>query len=279
MLTCVHKIMGNATNVENWAAQERLRSIERAIWWRGWLKRKDLQQLFGISLAQASSDLQKYLEINPGAMAYHLNNKRYQSSGSMECIMHTPSFEDALRTFLPDTHVGQLSYAQQADSAVVSVVALPNRTGNPAIQRLVMQAFLNDKKLNLKYWSVNSGNATLRSIVPRAFGHDGYRWHVRAWCCENNDYRDFVMSRISEVKEVTDLDEDLPGDEAWETREVVRLKPNSQLSENAQRAIEMDYDIRENGVLELEVRSAMKHYLLSHMRVSEIEIENHFELV
>lgn len=271
--------MGNITNEENWAAQERLRAIERAIWWRGWMKRRSLQELFGVSLAQASSDIQKYLELNPGAMVYQLNRKRYEASESMQCVLHAPMFEDAVRSFLPSsTNVVSLPTLNQPDTGLVAMVSLPNRTGKPEIQRLVLQALLNTKMLKLKYWSVSSGKAKLREIIPTGFGNDGYRWHVRAWCCENEEYRDFVLSRISMVKALTDYDFKLAEDVDWNTIEEVKLRPNSKLSQNAQRAIELDYGIQRNGVLKLEVRSAMMHYFMSHMRVENKSMENHFEL-
>lgn len=270
--------MGNTTNTENWAAQERLRAIERAVWWRGWVKRKNLQKLFGVSLAQASSDLQKYQDLNPGAMVHHLNRKRYEAADGMVCVLHIPLFEDAVRSFIPSSSSGQLPSSTQMDSDIISLVNLPNRTGKPEIQRMVLQAFLNQQQVKLKYWSVSSGKAKLRTISPSAFGHDGYRWHVRAWCCENEDYRDFVLSRISLVKELTDREAELPEDVEWNTIEIIKLKPNSKLPENSRRAIELDYGIRKNGLLKLEVRSAMKHYFLSHMRVDKSKLQNHFEL-
>jgi len=51
--------MGNKTNDQNWAATERLRFIEACAWWKGIVQRQDLVGLFGISMAQASSDLQR----------------------------------------------------------------------------------------------------------------------------------------------------------------------------------------------------------------------------
>ena len=274
--------MGNSTNEENWAAQERLRAIEKAIWWRGWMKRKDLVNIFGVSLAQASSDIQKYLELNPNSMTYQLNRKRYEATDSMTCALHTPLFEDAVRSFLDSANIGQ-ALSAKADSSEsmheqVAVVSLPNRTGSAEIQRAIMSAFLNDEMIKLRYWSVSSGKASLRNIVPRRFGHDGYRWHVRAWCCDNDGYRDFVLSRVSQVKETSVYDDILAEDTEWNTIEVVKLKANSKLEPNAKRAIEMDYGIRKNGTLKLEVRTAMKHYLLSHLRVSDLDLKNHFEL-
>jgi hypothetical protein len=274
-------IMGNITNEENWAAQERLRAIERAVWWRGWVKRKSLQQLFGVSLAQASSDLQKYQELNPGALVYDLSRKRYEAAEGMACQLHLPQLEDAIRCFLPSKYIGQLPVSVQVEHEMVATVGLPNRKGKDLVVRMVMQSLLNGQKLKLQYWSVSSGKSTWREIAPAGLGHDGYRWHARAWCYKNGDYRDFVLSRISAVKLPEDISEakgePLPADEDWETFVTVKLKPNSELDENSRRAIELDYGIRKNGVLKLEVRRAMRNYLLEHMRVSELNLPNHFE--
>jgi len=274
--------MGNITNEENWAAQERLRAIERAVWWRGWVKRKNLQKLFGVSLAQASSDLQKYQQLNSGAMVYDLSRKRYEAADGMTCQLHLPQLEDAIRCFLPSQYIGQLPVSLEMEHEMVATVGLPSRRGKDRVERMVMQGLLNGQKLKLQYWSVSSGKSSWREIAPAGLGHDGYRWHVRAWCYQNSDYRDFVLSRISAIKAPEDLSEAkgeaLPADEDWETFETVRLKPNSNLEENSRRAIEMDYGIRKNGVLKLAVRRAMREYLLAHMRVSELNLPNHFEL-
>jgi hypothetical protein len=57
--------MENKTKERNWAATERLRFIESCAWWKGVVQRQDLAGLFGISMAQASSDLQRYLSKSP----------------------------------------------------------------------------------------------------------------------------------------------------------------------------------------------------------------------
>jgi hypothetical protein len=76
--------MGNKTNDQNWAATERLRFIEACAWWKGIVQRQDLVGLFGISMAQASSDLQRYLEMNPSAFVYNLRQKRYEATAEMK---------------------------------------------------------------------------------------------------------------------------------------------------------------------------------------------------
>jgi hypothetical protein len=92
--------MGNATNPEQWAAQERLRFIEKCVFWRGTVNRQDLHRIYGVSQAQASADLQKYQELNPGALVYSLNRKRYEGAPTMRCRLHEPSLEEALVLFL-----------------------------------------------------------------------------------------------------------------------------------------------------------------------------------
>ena len=93
-------VMGNKTNDRNWAAMERLRFIETCAWWKGVVQRQDLAGLFGVSMAQASSDLQRYLELNPGAFVYNLRQKRYEATPEMKCVLTSPRLDEAVTRFL-----------------------------------------------------------------------------------------------------------------------------------------------------------------------------------
>jgi hypothetical protein len=53
-------VPGNKSNDRNRAAMERLRFIEACAWWKGLVNRQDLAGLFGVSMAQVSSALQRY---------------------------------------------------------------------------------------------------------------------------------------------------------------------------------------------------------------------------
>src|SRR5205085_2774753 len=75
--------MGNKSNLDQWATMERLRFIERSAYWRGVINRQDLSRVFGLSMAQASADLQAYQRINAGALVYNLNRKRYEGAEGM----------------------------------------------------------------------------------------------------------------------------------------------------------------------------------------------------
>ena len=261
---------------ENWAARERLRVIERALWWRGWVRRSDLTELFGVSAAHASGDLQKYLELNPGALVYHTSRKRYEATPKSKWVLQEPNFEEALTVFLSGGE--RVLPGQVEDGDQIAGVGLPVRAGKPEIARCLMMAVLQGLTAEVEYFSVSSGKHHWRTIYPHAFGNDGYRWHTRAYCAENNGYRDFVISRVNGVKWPQMHDELLPDDTEWEEFLEIKLKPHHDLTANQRRAIELDYGIASGGVLTLRVRKAMEFYLKHHLKIVTENESRHFEL-
>ncbi|MCB1077799.1 MAG: WYL domain-containing protein [Verrucomicrobiae bacterium] len=268
--------MANTTNPESWAAQERLRFVERSLWWRGQVQRRDLGETFGISLAQASSDLQRYLEINPLAARYDLKAKTYWGEPHMECRFHSPRLEEALALFLGGaggTGLLPLPLAHSDSARLgpdrIAIVELPMRIAPPQVQRAAFLATLRGLRLRIDYGSLTGRKAPgWRWIAPHAFAHDGYRWHLRAWCEENEGYRDFVLSRIRETEwpSARPVD-DLPRDEDWETYEELTLVANPESPEDQRKAVESDYGMKA-GKLRITVRRAMRDYTLNHLHLS-----------
>ena len=273
------KTMGNDTNMENWAARERLRWIERSVWWRGWVGRPDLAAMFGISSAQASSDLQRYQDLNPGALAYHLGRKRYEGTEGMLCVLHEPSLVEAMNVFLGGAGVMTGPAGAVGGSAKVDVVQAPRRKVLAEVERKLFLAVFGGLALEVKYHSVRSGKVGKRKIVPRAFGHDGLRWHVRAWCEEAAGWRDFVLGRISWAGWPGAVKEDPPEDEDWETMVTLRFRVSGKLSEAAQANLRLDYGIGKDGILKVKCRRAMQQYVEAWLRVppAGTGLPEHFE--
>jgi hypothetical protein len=275
--------MGNRSNRDQWSARERQMFIERLGWWRGMVNRGDLHDVFGISAAQASADIQSYIALNPNALIYNLRSKRYEAQPGMTCKLHKPRLDDAVRLFLggDSPALVSLSPAQPGDG--VDVFRPLTRQASANVERRLFLALDQRRRFKVKYWSVSRGTARKREIAPHALGHDGYRWHARAWCFENQDYRDFVLSRMETA--------DWPGaefvppepDQAWDTIERIVLRPHASLNKTQKKAIEYDYGMTRSR-LEVPVRGAMKEYLLAHLRIPVLD-ENgnsrpsHLELV
>lgn len=259
---------------EAWAAQERLRFIERALFWRGQVKRKDVREGFGISLAHTSGDFQRYFELNPDAARYDLRAKCYKGQPGMQCVLHVPRLEEALALYLGDGARGALVMGD-AGAGQVARVVLPVREAALAVQRLVFQATLYAGRLRIVYGSLTGRReAGWRWIWPHAFAHDGYRWHARAWCEENAAYRDFVLSRIRKCEMddrpatafASPSPSPLPVDVDWETWEVLTFRANPALSDDQRETVEADFGMLA-GMLEVRVRRAMRDYTLAHLRL------------
>jgi hypothetical protein len=71
--------------------------------------------------------------------------------------------------------------------------------------------------------------------------------------------------------------EGLPVDTQWETRVTLRLRINPQLQSGQRDALRMDYGLL-GDILELEVREAMKPYVLANLYLEEgyRELPRHF---
>ena len=270
--------MGNTSNSEQWAGRERLLFIERLAWWKGVVNRGDVRDVFGISAAQASADLQGYQEMNPAALAYNVRAKRYEAGERMVCVMHEPRIEEAVSLFLgvATPLLGMMGRPKIAPT--VDFFRPLAREADAGVQRRVFLAMDQGRRLRVKYWSVNSSRGSYREIAPHALGHDGYRWHVRAWCFEKSAYQDFVLSRVEGAE--------WPGEEStvpvvdaeWERIETVVLIPHSGLDEDQRKTIIRDYGMK-GGKLRVEVRAAMKEYFLAHWRVPVAGRPAHLEVL
>lgn len=60
-----------------WATDRRLDYIDRCLAIRGEVRRADLVDAFGVSVAQASADLNAFIAAHPDRMAYDKTRKAY----------------------------------------------------------------------------------------------------------------------------------------------------------------------------------------------------------
>ena len=192
----------------------------------------------------------------------------------MACVFHTPQLEDALSLFLPGHGDGVFGRPPLSGSpshrpeARVAGVSLPVRRATPTVERAAFYAVCENLRLRVDYGSLSGRREPgWRQLVPRAFAHDGYRWHLRAWCEENGEFRDFVLSRVREATWPNEsAPPDLPDDVEWESFDELVLAPSPDLPESTRASIAWDFGMN-NGVLRLKVRRAMRNYTLMHLRL------------
>jgi len=252
--------MGNTSNPEQWAVQERLRFIERAAYWRGWVQRSDLMEVYGKGSAQASADFQKYLELNPGALAYSTSRKRYEGQETMRQVLQQGRLEEAVQQFTGAGGAPLTGQAEASASPAIEWVVLPARVVPVEVERRIFQAVLHRRRLRVRYLSVHGGNDEWRWLRPHALAHSGHRWHVRAWCEKNGDYRDFTLGRIAESEWPADGEPPPVADAAWEEIISLAVRPAAALSAERRAAVAQEYGMT-GGILTLRVRAAMRQYV------------------
>ena len=69
--------MGEEQRDLRWGVERRLEFIEFRLFWEGHVNRSDLIDSFGISVQQASTDLNRYLGLAPANMVYDKSGKAY----------------------------------------------------------------------------------------------------------------------------------------------------------------------------------------------------------
>ncbi len=250
--------MGMDTTIAGWGEKQRLLFIERLLFWRGTINRRDLCDHFGISLPQATKDLVSYTTLNAGACQYDVRRKCYVASAKMQTVLHEPNFSEDMEV------VGTAMRDGVEYGEFVLGFSRPRRVGDLVIHRKLSLAACDGMCVQATYWSVSSGSSEKRWISPRGFGFDGLRWHVRAFCHRSGVFKDFVIGRFQSVgsakpcpvQDVVDVD--------WLETEALSFRPNRKLAKNQRIALEMDYGMQD-GVLQLFVRRAMRIYALRRL--------------
>ncbi|MGF1531688.1 MAG: hypothetical protein ACFCU4_10070 [Puniceicoccaceae bacterium] len=235
-----------------WSERQRLQFVERILFWRGWINRRDLIQNFGISPPQATNDLVRYVTMNAGGCNYNLRTKRYEAAETMEPILVVPDF-------LKDQQELGSAIWTDADFPFFCEAAVPQRSHSLKIAQALCRVAQSGQSIEVAYFSVSSGKEGWRRISPRTFGSDGLRVHVRAFCHQNMDFRDFVIGRIKEVRGAEPCGFADRMDADWHESTTLLIQPNPELREAKKVALEMDYGMVD-GMLRLTVRRAFQIY-------------------
>jgi hypothetical protein len=144
------------------------------------------------------------------------------------------------------------------------VIQLPARRIEVDILRQALASIRSNSKISIRYQSMHHPAPEVRSISPHAIVFDGVRWHLRAFCYRHGDFRDFVLSRITEVAHQNHPGIDPSTDQSWHSPAIVVISPAPHLSEGQRSAIATDYGMIESN-LRIETREALLLYLLQQI--------------
>ena len=248
-----------------WTQNRRFEFIEWKLFWEGGLNRSDLETTFEISTPQASVDLRRYRETVPQNIEYDGVGRTFRPTPEMK-----PSFlkvsADRLLLQLRALFSGALPRREVWFRDLPRTDIAPDivRHVDPDCLRRILDAIRTRQCVEVRYQSLT--NSRTRLIAPHALAYDGYRWHVRAWACDRDDFRDFVLTRIDDIKSGPPADFDPADDLEWENFARLELRPHPGLTAEQRLAIERDYAMVE-GKRDIDVRLSMAYYFIRRMNL------------
>jgi hypothetical protein len=250
-----------------WGVEQRLEFIEFRLFWEGRVNRADIIEMFGVSVPQASKDLAQYQELAPGNIEYDKSAKRYVAASSFKPRFFEPdpdAYLARLRSLsegLTKTSESWIAYPPQSDIALT-----PKRDIDTNVLRAILDAVRDSKSVEIFYQSMNRErpDPIWRRITPHAFGYDGFRWHVRAYCHIEGSFKDFLLPRALDCRAP-----DAPGlpgreDRLWHEHFEFAIIPHPKLTPSQQMVVAKDYGMKD-GKCPLSVRYAMLFYVLKRL--------------
>ena len=263
-----------AIEAVRWDLALRYRLIETVTWWEGRLTTGHLMQSFGISRQQASKDINSYItDYAPKNLEYDKHLKGYVPSRHFKPLFIDDSASAYLHLLSQNyeraPHIDGLALAY----AHTEVLGVPDRSVRPEVLRPLLKACREGLRLECEYVSFTTPEVETRLIAPHTLIYTGMRWHVRAYCEKNGDYRDFVLSRFRGepglMDDQSEHNRDL--DSGWNTELAVVIEPDSRLKPEQRAIIEADYGMQ-NGQLLIATRGALVQYVLQRYQIDPTKV-------
>ncbi len=255
-----------------WDLLLRYRFIETLSLWEGRLTTRHLCDTFGIGRQQASKDINNYIRsVGPGNLEYDKYLKGYKPTAEFRPRVTQGLADEYLHLMARNNELGNMFESLSLDVANVEVLNVPVRDVRPEVLRPIMQAARQKRRLEVDYVSINNPDREGRIIVPHTLVYTGLRWHVRAWCEKNQEYRDFVLSRFRGIPDILDESEHgAESDEDWQKQVCIRIVADPRLSREQQEVVQADYGMND-GALVISTRARLVPYALKLLHIDPNE--------
>lgn len=249
-----------------WSVRRRLEFIEFRLFWQGTFNRGDLVEQFGISQQQASADIAAYEERAPGNCTYDRKAKHFVRADRFDPLFGLPDAQTYLNELRSvDSGITTRQESWVGDFPSFATVPYPRRRVDVDILRTFLRAIEVGEALFVLYQSMTRPEPIWRWITPHAIGYDSHRWHTRAFCHLDGNFKDFVFGRVREVQEAVDHQVDPDLDRQWAEEIDLEIGIHPDLPATMREAVKLDHDLVD-GRRVVPVRAALMYYLVRWMR-------------
>lgn len=250
-----------------WGVEQRLEFIEFRLFWEGSINRSDIMDTFSVSVPQASKDLSLYQERAPGNMEYDKRAKTYIALPDFTLRYLEPDphvYLSRLRLISEDLSTSQESWIGMPPESDIAIT--PRRDVDIRVLRKMLSAVREKRSIKVNYQSMSPDrpDPLWREITPHAFGYDGFRWHTRAYCHLQKQFKDFLLPRILEVGELGAPGQRENEDVLWHEFFDIEIIAHPGLTESQKLIVGKDYGFV-SGKGSVSVRYAMLFYVLRRL--------------
>lgn len=252
-----------------WATRQRLQYIEIMAWYTGVVTRSDVARAFGQSDPAATKDLKLYGDLAPGNLVYN-----HSVFGFVPGEGFSPVFADLAPVVVLPIIAANLAVAngpygnELVYGLPTAALSLPARLPGWRMLAQITRAIHARRKLRVSYRSLSDRDSqSMRILEPHTLVDTGLRWHVRAYSEDTCDFRDFVLSRITQA-ECLDVPAESgePYDDDWVEWVSLKLAPHGGLDAPKRESLLLDYGAS-GDVIEVNVRRALLGYVLQRLSV------------
>lgn len=252
-----------------WGVERRLEFVEFRLFWEGGVNRSDIVEEFGVSVPQASKDIALYQEHAPENIVYDRSEKRYFAADAFQpkfIELDAAAYLDRLvpRPLAAGIRVQSRDHSNQfADR-----LPIPERTIASNVLQALLGAVRGNHSIEILYQSMRRARPEplWRRVSPHAFASDGLRWHTRAYCHIDHKFKDFILSRCLDCRNLGEAGSNCKSDQLWNSHFRVVLIPNPKLTGSQQSVIAQDFAMK-NGRVVVPVRHALLYYFCKRLRL------------
>jgi len=252
----------------DWYGEQRQRAIEIILNWHGRLNTGDLIAAFGISRIHATKDIKTYRIQFPNNLHYDLSARAYIKSETFKLCLTQGELCEYI------DHVFRMKNQRQH----VSIKKLPAPWNSKIKIELISKllwAISEKQAIKINYASMNQPEGKKRVIHPHSLVDTGFRWHVRSYCEEHSDFRDFNLGRILDIPDgvgSSHLSASIENDILWKKEITFNLIANPTLTDKQRSIVEVEFNFVE-GSLPVASKACLVHYLLQRYQISSDKLE------
>lgn len=253
------------------AQPARVQQMALLLIWEGYLSRSRLMDLYGLSPVRASEWIRELRTAYPRWTLWESRDKHYRATEAAYKAWRDQQADPADRDggfarYLTDVGL-------RAAEVDLSVNGIWNAfrdfsTPSPKVFATLREAITRGLATEIVYRSMREPSPHQRLIEPHSLIRAGRRWHVRAHCLTNGDYRDYSLGRIVDVRRLERTAvHGAQDDAAWQTAVRVAITAHPDLAPEQADVVRFEY-FQQTAARVEHCRAALVPYLLQDLRVA-----------